>query len=217
MASGGYVSSQKSLAKVAREVGSRAEARRLITDALINGSIRARGSPPGGVVPCEAERLPIIGHEKYEGDGPTEDINVQFWEPLTEDDVKGWDWVKGYFCSLSCQGSVPAYVNVSFKEKDINSLRKLHRGKLRGNDPVPMPKERLRDASWHEWVAALATLAHEHQISSQMTQRELLEFIDARLRKWETAGKEPSTVSPTARVVLERFGSHPPRDPVQKH
>ena len=212
MASGGYVSSQKSLSKVAREVGSRNEARRLITDALINGSIRARGSTPGEAVPTKAGRLVPIGQEDFEDDGPVEDVAVEFWAPVTNDDVKRWDWVEGYFCSLSCQGSRSAYVVVSFNEKDINAVIKQHRANLRGIAPTAVRKERLRSSSWDNWVAALAILAHERAIKPEMKQNDLLSRVAARLGTWELAEMPVSTVGRTARVVLERFRNNPPTE-----
>lgn len=213
MARGGYVSSEKSLAKVARVVGSRDKARRLITDALINGSIRARGSAPGEATPTELPALTPIGEGDYEAPGPTEEIPAAFWKPLTVQDADRWDWIEGYFCSLSYAGPHPAYVDVSFQEKDINAVIKLHRANLPGVVPTAVRKERTRSSEWHDWVAALATLAHEHAIQPQMKQRELLGLINARLQIWDVEERPASTVGPTATAVLERFRSHPPATP----
>lgn len=214
MASDGYVSSQKSLAKVAHEVGSRDEARRLITDALINGSIGSRGSAPGEVATIELPALTSIGEGSYGAPGPTEEIPPRFWGPLTVEDADRWDWFAGYFCSLSYEGPHPAYVDVSFKEKDINAVIKRHRANLPGTASTAIRKERLRPAKWDDWVAALATLAHEHSIEPHMTRNDLLTRVTARLGTWGLEEVPVSTVGRTARVVLERFRTDPPTAPL---
>lgn len=112
----GYMSSRKSLAKAARELGSHDAARRLITEALINGSMRAEGRPPSEPAPRLAGKLSNIGQAKLGPPKPIEEISFEFWEPVTAGDVERWDWFAGYFCSLDTESGFPAYGEVSFKE-----------------------------------------------------------------------------------------------------
>jgi hypothetical protein len=143
--------------------------------------------------------------------GPPEDIPAGFWKIA---DIAGSRGFEAGYASAESE-EYPAYDAISLREKEVNAFVSLHRDLRRG---VPAeseaPAARLRDKSWEEWVAALATLAHEHQISGTMKQHELLGLIEARLRTWEVKIKPNSTVRTTASKVLERFKIDPPTKPL---
>lgn len=216
MARGGYMGMRKCLAKVAREVGFREEAIQLISDALITGSIAAKGSPQlaearsrGRLTDRSNEQAPI-------NFGPPEQIPDKFWFSMPQASVKGWNWQEEYLFHSDWQGEHGIYYEVKFKETDVNALLKRFQESRRGTVSGPVRKERLRDASWHDWVAAVATLAHEHSIHPSMGSTALTDLVNARLQRWGLGEKESTTVAPTVRAILQRFGSHPPASPLQK-
>jgi hypothetical protein len=218
MARGGYLASESALMRLARVTGDLKEASRLLTDALICCAIKARGCPyieeEGAGEIVEKSMLRDLASLPPSLLGPARDIPSAFWKSASASDRSNWDFRKGYAVSSHHRDDDYAYGEVKFSEKDVNLLVALHGRSRTGvsNNDKPAA-ERLRDPSWEEWVAALATLAHEHSIHSAMKQAGLLSLIDARLRAWGIGTKDPTTVRPTARKVLERFKNNPPHDP----
>ena len=217
MARTGYLASEVALTRLALITGDSREASRLLADALVRGVISARGRPhlerekeeSGGLILRDMGSLPppILGD--------VEDIPSTFWKNADGYERSRWDFRQGFAMSSDRRSPTPAYSDVALGEKDVNALVKVHRDRLAGPTAVPIkPKERLRDPSWEEWVAALATLAHEHLIAPKTSQTDLLDQIDARLDRWGLGPKERSTVGPTARKVLERFRNNPPAEPL---
>lgn len=212
MARGGYISAGKAISKLFRTTGSRSEAERLIIDALISGMLRSRGRPQ---MPKEMSK-PINGGNMSLRDlsssygdvevGELAEIPSSFWQNLSIYTVECWDWFSGNLFNNNAKEDVLIYVDVYFEEKGLNQLEKLRKPVK----PVAEKKPRLRNASWHEWVAAVATIAAEQQILPTMTSSDLRSRIDAKLEKWGLEEKEITTVAPTIRAILKRFNETPP-------
>lgn len=215
MARGGFLATEAALTRLAKVTGDRREASRLLREAMISGVIDARGSLPletedevessGGMV------LRDIGDTSPPILGPVEDIPTGFWKEATPREQANWNFEFGFATSSSRKSKFSAYNEIALREKQVNAFVALHTGGGGlGKSDRGSRKERLRAASWNDWVAALATLAHEHQISAAMKQNELLQLIEARLMVWGMEIKPDTTVGPTARKVIERFRSNPP-------
>ena len=228
MARGGYISAEVAVNRVFAHVALLDDAKKIVIDALIAGVIRSRGKRrlPG--------KRPIGNYQYYEDADETdsdnaqlydrsnfkpsildeaEDIPGKFWRGLAKEQSEKWDWTSGIFFNDNFPAEECLYQEITLSEKDINQIVKKHQSLAMTPSSEPT-HERLRHSSWDDWVAAVATLAHEHQIESRMQQIDLLDLINARLARWGLHPKENSTVAPTARAVLKRFASNPPAAPL---
>lgn len=218
MARGGFLASEAALTRLAKVTGDRREASRLLKEAMISGQIDARGSPHLGPGDEDESSGGMVLRDLGDGPpdivGPKENIPLSFWKEADSRERASWDFESGFAMSSSRKSKYPAYSGVALGEKQVNSFVALHAvAGRRGKADQTTKKERLRAASWNDWVAALVTLAHEQQISAATKQKELLELIEARLMKWKMELKPDTTVGPTARKVLERYKSDPPFTP----
>lgn len=224
MASGGFLAAELALNKLLKLVTSGDDAKRAIIEALVAGQILARGRPliwPKPKPSRISRGKPMVLRDisapgKPPKLGELEDIPQTFFKKLLEDDVESWDWEEGRFYNSNAKAN-RQYSEIVFREKDCNELVKKHKLFLdaASGKPPEAKKERLRDASWNDWVAAVAILSQEKQITQGMTQDSLLDRVEYRLRTWGIKPKKTSTVGPTARAILERFATNPPVPPVE--
>jgi hypothetical protein len=217
MARGGFLASGDALMRLARVIGDLREASRLLTGAMVSGAISARGRP--FIERDVDESGPLVLRDLGSGTSPplgeVKDIPSSFWKNADAAEQTSWNFEQGFAVSSDRHSAAPAYGDIKLCEKEVNAFVALNRNRLAGpNRETAKPKERRRDPSWDEWVAALATLAHEHAITPELRRTDLLDLIDSRLDKWDLGAKERSTVGPTARKVLERFRTNPPGYPV---
>lgn len=217
MARTGYLAGGAALMRLALITGDSREASRLLADAMVRGVILARGRPL--LEPEVDESGPMILRDLNSQPpadlGDVEDIPSTFWKNAEPHERSRWDFEQGFALSADRHSAATAYGDIKLREKDVNAIVDVHRTRLAEPSSGPTkPRERLRDPSWEEWIAALASLAHEHSITPELKQTDLLDLIDHRLARWGLAPKDRSTVSPTARKVLERFRTSPPADPL---
>jgi|GEM_PF-5742551 len=214
MARGGYIQPEIAVKKLFSVTGVREKARRIIVDALISGALATKGRQllqwkcdpfPKGQLRDLARQDPSL--EAVLGD--IAEIPSSYWLELDEADVRDADWKHGYFRAR--YENHHGYQDVVLKEKDINILVGLHKP---NSIASPKPKERLRQPSWDDWVAAIAILAAEQRLSGKMKNTELLGLVDTKLASWGLEGKEVSTISPTASAIIRRFRENPPVKPI---
>lgn len=219
MARGGYIGAAIALKRVFVGFETIERAKGAFRDALIAGSIAARGgrwiedageetdSDPGFILRDISAGI----DGKY---GEPEDIPPEFWSGISHKDFRDWDWQSGHFFNSAAELS--SYGDVAFRERDINGVLKKLEGLRSGpSTTAPSKKSRLKDASWEEWIAAVACLAYEQQISPGMKQVDLISRVHARLAAWGIAEmKEVSTIAPAVGAIRRRFASNPPVRPV---
>lgn len=213
MARGGYIALAIAIDRVFLVSRSRSEAAQAIAESLISGTILARGQP---VTYTQAEadlrerKLVDLGAYSPERSyGAVTDIPKSFW--ACAEDIASWDGTYDSFTDLSKEDPL-RFANINVREKDVNSLIKRHQPELQAANQ--QSRERLRQASWDQWVAAVACLAHERQIDAYMTQTDFLARVTARLATWNLDEMPTSTVAPAARAILGRYRSDPPTDPL---
>lgn len=210
MAAGGMIQPMVAITKLRKIRNSLSAAEESIICALQDGSLGAQGLP---VIRwdrpplAKGELRDLAFGESWPVYGERTDIPLKFWSDLLVKDVDRWDWHEGQFHNTNSANTY-AYHNITFKEKDVNALvRTLTPSTL---PPLQERKERRRDATWNDWIAAVAILGHEQRIKQGMKQRELLDLIEGKLTIWGLDGKEETTVQPAARAILARYQTHPP-------
>ncbi|WP_430386735.1 hypothetical protein [Blastomonas fulva] len=214
MARGGYVRTEIAVNQLFMVVGERNKAKQFLVDALISGAMSAKGrrirewrrdpTPKGSLRDLTADDPSLEAILDEIGDIPT-----NYWADLSEKNGRKFDWKDGQFWG----GHVDhhGYQDVVFREKDINALLVLHKESARA---APHPKERLRNSTWDDWVAAVAIVASEQKIVGGMKQDDLFGLVNAKLQEWGLEEKEISTVSPAASAILRRFRENPPVKPM---
>lgn len=225
MGRGGYIATDIALTRLAKVVGDRREASRLLCGALVSGVISARGQPQLEEVddpssddePSSGIVLEDIGSlSDYEPKfGPMEGIPARFWKDADSRKRASSNFEHGFASTDSDKSKRFAYDAITLAEREVNAFVKLHVQRGTGELAQTPKRARRRHASWEDWVAALATLAHEHQISGDMTETELLDRIEARLTTWGATIKANSTVQTTARKVIDRLKTNHPIAPFQ--
>lgn len=215
MARGGYVSSRVAITRLAKAIGDRTEATRLIEEALVSEGFKATGQRQVNANPAsddDANGKMVLRDISAPDPAMTlskrEKIRVTFWRGVRPEDRAGWDLEAGFVSASPGSGDGLAYQELRLAETDLSQLINLHRVQ-------DAKRERERRSDWAEWVAALVSLAHEHRINAHTSQTTLLDLISERLAKWKlpSEGKPPSTVSPVLRKVLERYKTNPPHPP----
>lgn len=224
MARGGFIAADVAVGKLQRDLASRDEAKSAIIDALIGGAIAARGRPQVdadtecvGGMDKSSEVATLVDRSDLTPSplGEVQDIPSGFWKGTTRAQSRAWDWDSGTFFNDNSRSVTPLFEEVVLREKDINLLIKKHRVLAQPLQADSPPKrERKRASTWDDWVAAVAALAFEQQIDGAMTQRDLLDRINARLASWGLHPKEEPTVAPTARAILARWRTSPPTLPL---
>ena len=219
MARGGFIAADVAWKKLLEVVASGEVAKLALIEALGAAHISARGQPLIFDDPKPSRKSPfgpmvlqdITAPGKPPRRGEVQAIPTKFWTIPSRKDGEAWDWEEGYFYNSNCEPYYQ-YINCMFNEKETNDLIKKHKYLLdaASNAPPERKKERRRDSSWGDWVAAVAILSQEHQITQGMTVTALLDRINDRLGLWNLHPKEHSTVGPAASAILSRFASNPP-------
>lgn len=211
MARGGYIQPEVAIARLYKALGSRNAAKIGIYDALVSGALLARGrrilkykqepTPPGVLRDlATTESTAVLGDP--------EDVPTKYWSEFLIKHVSDWNWKVGHLRNPTWDDHL-GYQDVVLKEKDVNSIPV----RLKSSPEKPKRKEKLRQATWHDWVAAAAIIADENRIHPGMTPHQLIAEINAKLQGWGFDQKEKNTVLPTARVIMEYYKTHPPVRP----
>ena len=105
------------------------------------------------------------------------------------------------------------YAELKISEKGLNSL--ISAPRARHESPKKERHERARRVEWHDWVAALASLAYEHSIHSEIGDAEMRGLVELRLRRWDfkVPYKSDGSVARTIRAAKEHFRKNPPTKP----
>ena len=217
MARGGWISPNVAVNKVHEVVDFRSDAERLLLDHLMSGSLVARGRKVIGYEsPPESDKMVLRDISNYHFtpklDAEVSEVPKTIWLEFDHDADGKFLWKKNFINIAEIENS-GHFVDISLRESEVNALIKKVRERNTATEPKP-PVRRRRRAEWHDWVAALATLAHEHSIIVDMSRNDLLDLVTARLRKWGLDELPISTVGPTASAVIERFTSNPPSSPL---
>ena len=223
MASGGFISADVAWKKLLAVVASGDVAKQALIEALGAAYISARGrplifdapKPPSRSADGRMSLRDITAPGEPLRRGEVQDIPTKFWTRLSQKDGRSWDWDEGYFLNSTCEPFYQ-YTEVVFNERETNRLIKKHKTLLdpASDAPTKDKKERRRNPSWDDWVAAVVILSQENQITQGMTVTALLDRVNARLQTWDCEPKEQSTVTPTASAILKRFASNPPVPPI---
>jgi hypothetical protein len=218
MARGGYVSSKVGITMLARAIGDRTEATRLIAEALISGAIEARGrrqiyGEPEANVDVQGKMIlrDLLAYDPPMTLSDPEKIPVAFWRDAEPRDRSQWELETGFVLGSARGEDRVAYEDLRLREQNLNRLIKLRR-------PVEAKTAGEPRSDWREWVAALVSLALENKFTAHTSQTALLDLISIKLAEWDlpSEGKPPSTVNVLLRRVLERCRENPPSLP-SKH
>lgn len=225
MARGGFVSVEVAVGRAYKVVGSLHDARVLVTEALITGSLHARGRPkaPARRTKRHSGKLVLryldsgIATEEQEAEilGVVEDIPKVFWNDLSQKSWDAWDWSASRLSNRDATGETQMYADVAVSERDLNSIIRLSGARLgHQRTSVITKRERRRHLTWDDWVAAVAILAAEQKVTAGMSQTQFLDLVSNRLEDWGLEPKDNSTVRGTARAILDRWRSDPPSKPM---
>ncbi|MBP7136169.1 MAG: hypothetical protein KBA57_07385 [Sphingomonadaceae bacterium] len=209
MARGGFIQPEVAIARLYKALGSRDAAKVGIYDALMSGALLARGRR---ILRCEWEPTPpgmlrdLATAEVTLVLGEPEDIPTKYWSGFLIIHVS--DWECGHLRNPTWRDH-HGYNDVMLKEKDVNSILT----RLRPSSGKAERKEKRRDASWEEWVAAAIVIAEENRILPTMNAHQLISEINAKLQLWNLDPKEKNTVLKTARGIMEWYNNYPPVRP----
>jgi len=201
--------------RLARTIGDRTEATRLIAEAMVSEWFAARGRRQIVVSqPKKANSKPkiilrdILDSAVPLSRGPREVIPMEFWHGMSACQI---DLERGSASNPSCGPDGTAFEELSLEEKDLNRLIDLHRPTDPAADEKP---ERRRRARWNEWVAALTSVALRPGFNPPHTSvTDLLKLIELKLDGWnlDLPRRPESSVRPILQTVLELLSKPPPR------
>lgn len=207
MAEGRYVAMPTALNRVFKKLpASRRDAARMIADALRSGTLQARGRPLIDTIWPEVPKGTLIDLASPHDDvqavyGKVRPIPTDFWHE--SESLDEWDGISASFSN----SDAVVFSDVQVRDKDVNALIAKH---LPLSAVAAQKVPRAHKPEWNDWIAAVASLAYEHQIDANMERQDLLERIATRLQKWGLDDMHDSTVGPAASAILARFRSHPP-------